>query len=87
MTTAKYISKILFDNNLDKNSYLNGLPIIKYLADNQQLSFFSNITFFVGDTASKTKRCGAMKNDAAFGYEACLWHIDRRYVRFVSYKR
>lgn len=28
-----------------------------------------------------------MKNEAAFGYEACLWHIGRRYVRFASYER
>ena len=32
MTSAKYISSILFDDNLDKNSYLNNLPIIKHLA-------------------------------------------------------
>ena len=52
MNTANYISSILFDNSLDKNSYLNDLPIIKYLADNKELIFSSNITFFVGENGT-----------------------------------
>lgn len=52
MTTAKYISSILFDNNLDKNSYLNNLPIIKFLSKEKQLSFSSNVTFFVGENGT-----------------------------------
>ena len=52
MNTANYISSILFDNLLEKNSYLNDLPIIKYLADNKELKFASNITFFVGENGT-----------------------------------
>ena len=52
MTTAKYISSILFDNNLDKNSYLNNLPIIRFLSEEKQLSFSSNVTFFVGENGT-----------------------------------
>lgn len=52
MTSAKYISKILFDNNLPNNSYLNNLPVIKYLKENIQLSFSSNVTFFVGENGT-----------------------------------
>ncbi len=52
MTAAKYISSILFDNNLDENSYLNNLPIIKFLSQEKQLSFSSNVTFFVGENGT-----------------------------------
>ena len=52
MNEAKYISSILFDNSLRENSYLNGLPIIKYLANNKELRFSSNITFFVGENGT-----------------------------------
>ncbi len=47
-----YIRDILFDNSLDKNSYLNNLPVIKYLADSKKLSFASNVTFFVGENGT-----------------------------------
>lgn len=52
MTTAKYISEIIFDNKLDKNSYLCDLPVIKYLSNKKQLSLSSNITFFVGENGT-----------------------------------
>lgn len=52
MNTANYISKILFDNNLDKNSYLNHLPVIKYLSKQRELSFDSAVTFFVGENGT-----------------------------------
>jgi len=52
MNKAKYISSILFDNALSNNSYLNDLPIIKHLADNNELKLSSNITFFVGENGT-----------------------------------
>lgn len=52
MNKAKYISSILFDNSLSKNSYLNDLPVIKYLAQNNELKFSSNVTFFVGENGT-----------------------------------
>ena len=52
MKQAKYINGIQFDNKLDKNSYLCKLPIIKYLANNGELSFSSNVTFFVGENGT-----------------------------------
>lgn len=52
MLFAKYISEIRFDNNLDKNSYLNDLPVIKFLSKETRLSFDSNITFFVGENGT-----------------------------------
>lgn len=52
MENTKYISEILFDNNIDKNSYLNNLPVIKYLSQNKRLAFSSNITIFVGENGT-----------------------------------
>lgn len=52
MISANYISSILFDNKLDKNSYLNNLPIIKYLSKEKELCFSSNVTFFVGENGT-----------------------------------
>ncbi len=52
MTMAKYISEIIFDNGLDEKSYLNNLPVIKFLSKEKQLSFSSNITFFVGENGT-----------------------------------
>ncbi|MBE6733557.1 MAG: ABC transporter ATP-binding protein [Ruminococcaceae bacterium] len=52
MISADYISSILFDNKLDKNSYLNNLPIIKYLSREKELCFSSNVTFFVGENGT-----------------------------------
>ena len=52
MISANYISSILFDDKLDKNSYLNNLPIIKYLSKEKELCFSSNVTFFVGENGT-----------------------------------
>lgn len=52
MKTSQYISKIIFENNLDKNSYLNNLPIIKYLSKEKELLFDSAVTFFVGENGT-----------------------------------
>ena len=52
MISANYISSIVFDNKLDKNSYLNNLPIIKYLSREKELCFSSNVTFFVGENGT-----------------------------------
>lgn len=52
MNSARYISDIIFDNKIDTNSYLCDLPIIKYLDHNKQLSFTSNVTFFVGENGT-----------------------------------
>jgi len=52
MTDAKYISSILFDNKLDKSSYLNNLPIIKFLSKEKELPLSSKVTFFVGENGT-----------------------------------
>lgn len=50
--SARYIDSILFDNKLDKDSYLQDLAVVKYLSDKKQLSFSSNVTFFVGENGT-----------------------------------
>lgn len=52
MQKAKYISEICFDNNLPKDSYLNNLPVIKYLSKVKNLPLSSNVTFFVGENGT-----------------------------------
>ena len=52
MASTKYISDILFLNKLDENSYLNDLPVIKFLSKERQLTFSSNVTFFVGENGT-----------------------------------
>ena len=50
--SERYISNIIFDDKLDKSSYLNGLPVIKHLKENGKLDFLSDITFFVGENGT-----------------------------------
>ena len=57
MSNAKYISSILFDNSLSENSYLNDLPIIKYLAANKELKLSSNIIFLWARTVQVSPPC------------------------------
>ena len=52
METAKYISAIKFHGGIDEDSYLYDLPIIKYLHKKRELSFLSNVTFFVGENGT-----------------------------------
>ena len=52
MSSAKYISEVLFDNQLSKDSYLNALPVIQFLAKKKRMPFSSNVTFFVGENGT-----------------------------------
>ena len=52
MTSSAYISRIIFDDTLSKGSYLNDLPVIKYLSEKKELSFPSDVTFFVGENGT-----------------------------------
>ena len=47
-----YVSGIKFKDNLPKNSYLNSLPIIKYLKTYPKLLFDKKVVFFVGENGS-----------------------------------
>lgn len=48
---GRYISRISFDGKLDENSYLNDLPIIRFLSQNI-IEFDSPVTFFVGENGT-----------------------------------
>lgn len=50
--SCKYISEIIFDNSLDRRSYLCDLPVVKYLSEKGRLSFSSSVTFFVGENGT-----------------------------------
>ena len=47
----QYISRISFDGKLDENSYLNDLPIIRFLSHNN-IELNSPVTFFVGENGT-----------------------------------
>lgn len=49
---AKFLSSILYEGGLDKSCYLNDLPIVKYLSDNQRLDFSADVSFFVGENGT-----------------------------------
>ena len=51
MDNKKFIKKISLNRDIDKNSYLNNLPIIKYLASND-IEFKKAVTFFVGENGT-----------------------------------
>lgn len=52
MNTTGYISEIVFENFIDRDSYLNALPIIRYLNKTKKLTFRENVTFFVGENGT-----------------------------------
>lgn len=52
MSFPGYISKIQFDNNLPQNSFLFGLPVIRYLTKEKELTFSANVTFFVEENGT-----------------------------------
>ena len=52
MSEAKYISEIRFKGNLDRTSYLNTLPVIKYLSEKSKISLNKSVTFLVGENGT-----------------------------------
>lgn len=52
MKKTNFISEIIFDNKLSKDTYLNNLPIIKYLNEHKSIPLSSNVTFFVGENGT-----------------------------------
>lgn len=69
MSSAKYIAEVCFDNRLDEGSYLNDLPVIRFLAKEKQITFSSNVTFFVGENGTgKSTLLEAMA--VAYGFNA-----------------
>lgn len=52
MSEAKYISEILFKGNLDRTSYLNTLPVVKYLSEKGKISLNRSVTFLVGENGT-----------------------------------
>ena len=50
--STRYISNILFEDGLEKSSYLNGLPVIKFLKEAGKLDFSADVTFFVGENGT-----------------------------------
>ena len=52
MTKPKYISEVIFRDELNNNSYLNALPMVKHLKEKGSVPLNSDITFFVGENGT-----------------------------------
>ena len=50
--SLKYISSILFNDNLEEHSYLNELPVIKHFKKFRELELSADVTFFVGENGT-----------------------------------
>lgn len=62
-----YIDKVVFEGCLDRCSYLNELPAVRFLAEHGELSLKNNVTFFVGENgAGKSTLLEAIA--AAYGF-------------------
>lgn len=47
-----YINTVRYNGGLDKNSYLNGLPVICQLKEQGEIEFSSPVTFFAGENGT-----------------------------------
>ena len=52
MNASEYICGVLFEGTIEKRSYLNKLPVVKYLLCKQSLDFSKSVTFFVGENGT-----------------------------------
>lgn len=52
MSKPKYISEIFFRDELPRESYLNALPVVKFLKEKGSLPLSSDVTFFVGENGT-----------------------------------
>lgn len=49
---SNYISDVYYDNRINPDSYLQKLPIIRYLSQSQRLPLSAAVTFFVGENGT-----------------------------------
>ena len=52
MLNGRYINSIVLNSPIDKSSYLNSLPAVKHLIENEKLSINKDVTFFVGENGT-----------------------------------
>ncbi len=68
--TVKYIESVKFTGKLPENTYLSGIPSVKWLSEEKELIFNSDITFFVGENgAGKSTLLEAIALAAGFNPE------------------
>ena len=48
----KYIESVFLDKPLDKDSYLQNIPAVKYLIDGNEINFNSDVTVIVGENGT-----------------------------------
>ena len=47
-----YVSEIIFEDNLPKQSYLHALPVVQHLCAHPRLAFDANVTILVGENGT-----------------------------------
>lgn len=47
-----YVSEIIFEDNLPKQSYLHALPVVKHLCAHPRLAFDASVTILVGENGT-----------------------------------
>ena len=50
--SRKYISEALAEGDIPRESYLNDIPAVRWLLQENELKFRKNVTFFVGENGS-----------------------------------
>lgn len=49
---GRFINSVYLNKNIDTNSYLYNLPIVRYLIGDKTISFENDVTFFVGENGT-----------------------------------
>lgn len=52
MLDGRYINSIILNSEIDKDSYLNALPAVRHLIENEKLTINKDVTFFVGENGT-----------------------------------
>jgi predicted ATPase len=49
---GKYISSVILNKPIDKDSYLHTLPVVSYLMTHHEIRFTHDVTFFIGENGT-----------------------------------
>jgi len=47
-----YINSVILNKQIDKDSYLNALPVVSYLIAHHEIRFTHDVTFFIGENGT-----------------------------------
>ncbi len=74
---SRYINKIRYNGGLPKSSYLNDLPLIKFLNLKKSINFTKDVTFFIGENGTgKSTIIEAIAANVGFNSEGGSKHFN-----------